>query len=118
MNEVQHIENDNNKVNIIHFELTDLVMTYTGESIRGWEPEGLDFDIELNPDAPNVHGEYTEEYLTEHLNSIIVREASRACRRAFGTILQEFCVGIMDVYDRKGDQIRNYPWNPSYRHCL
>ena len=105
------------KIDHIVLDLYRLDMTYTKDSIRGYEPEDIEVILEFPSDASNCRGEYTLEYLTENLDAVIRSEAYAHCRRAYGTILNEFCVGSMIAYDFETNRV-NHDFNPKYRHTI
>ena len=105
-----------NKIDTIVLDLYRLDMTYTKDSIRGYEPEDIEVILEITSDADNYR-EYTLEYLTENLDDVIRSEACAHCRGAYGTILNEFCVGSMKAYDFECNRV-DHDFNPTHRHVI
>lgn len=105
-----------NKIDHIVLDLYRLDMTYTRDSIRGYEPEDIEVILEIKSDADNYR-EYTLEYLTENLDAVIRSEAYSHCRRYYGTILNEFSVGSMIAYTYDGHRV-DHDMNPKYRHTI
>ena len=106
-----------NKIDHIVLDLYRLDMTYTKDSIRGYEPEDIEIILEFPVNASNWRGEYTWEYLTENLDEVIRSEAHAHCRTYYGTILNEFCVGSMKAYDFEGSRVE-HEFNPTYKHVI